>query len=917
MKNRLLIQSRFCRILFFVLFPVLLVTCEKPERVVKLTTLDAVTEDISYTSATLQGEILDLGTVNIEGYGIVISKNSMFLNPEPKGFTTPPDKGVFEVSFSNLDKNNLYYFKAYVTVDGKPVYAEVIKQFTTMESGLPVVTTGSITNITRTSASASGEVTGDNGEAVTKRGLCWGISNNPVLTSCVDTTVNGSETGIFIGSMTLLSPLTQYYVRAYAINSKGTAYGSSVAFTTYDLPVVITTEPNIITNTGATSGGNVTGEGGSPVTFRGICWSDSPLPTDALTTKTIQSGGTGSFVSTITGLAPGQLCYVRAYANNLFGTSYGAQFQFRTTKPPSCITEQATDLTISSAKLNGMVNPNYFLTTAWFEYGTSTSYGTAAAANPEIVSGETDSPVSATISELSQGYVYHYRLAGQNSGGTTYGEDQIFTTLKLPSATASAASNIKALSASLNGIVNANNSSTEVRFQFGETESYELGVYGGTPFTVTGNTAASITGSPAGLNEGTTYHYRIWAESEAGITYSNDISFTTMLFPLAFVGEATSVSTTFALLNGTVNANNSSTTVIFEYGTSTSYGQTATAAQSPVTGSSVTAVNAGLTTLSQGTTYHFRIRAESSAGTIYSSDKTFITAAPPSASTAAPTSYSTTGITLNGKANANGTSTAVTFEYGETTSYGLSSNASPSPITGYDLTDVTAALTGLTANTTYHYRVNAVNSWGTTTGTDMAFTTDPVTVSDIEGNVYNVIRIGNQLWMKENLKTTKFNDNTDIQFIEDSPTWASMTSHAYCWPGNDPTKKDVYGGLYNYYTVSTGKICPSGWKVPSDNDFITLRDYLGGNNVAGGKLKEAGLVHWQSPNLGATNESGFTALPAGYRNYENALFVNFGQYAHWYASNSLDFMVNHYTTTAEIMNSGHYVLGFSIRCTKE
>jgi uncharacterized protein (TIGR02145 family) len=156
------------------------------------------------------------------------------------------------------------------------------------------------------------------------------------------------------------------------------------------------------------------------------------------------------------------------------------------------------------------------------------------------------------------------------------------------------------------------------------------------------------------------------------------------------------------------------------------------------------------------------------------------------------------------------------------------------------------------------------------------------TISDIEGNVYHTITIGTQEWMVENLKTTKFNDGTSIPLITDNTTWSNLSTDGYCWYNNDAaTYKNTYGALYNWYAVNTGKLAPTGWHVPTDAEWATLINYLGGESVAGGKLKETGTTHWRSPNTGATNESGFTALPGGGRNYYGIFDVIYNNGGWW------------------------------------
>ncbi|HNW88911.1 MAG TPA: fibrobacter succinogenes major paralogous domain-containing protein [Bacteroidales bacterium] len=144
--------------------------------------------------------------------------------------------------------------------------------------------------------------------------------------------------------------------------------------------------------------------------------------------------------------------------------------------------------------------------------------------------------------------------------------------------------------------------------------------------------------------------------------------------------------------------------------------------------------------------------------------------------------------------------------------------------------------------------------------------TQAQTVTDIDGNVYNIVNIGTQVWMAENLRVTKYKDGTAIPLVSNETSWAYLTSPGFCWYlNNDTTYGDIYGALYNWYAVNTAKLCPAGWHVPRDAEWTELANYLGGLSVAGGKLKETGTEHWASPNTGATNETYFTALPGGSR----------------------------------------------------
>jgi uncharacterized protein (TIGR02145 family) len=160
------------------------------------------------------------------------------------------------------------------------------------------------------------------------------------------------------------------------------------------------------------------------------------------------------------------------------------------------------------------------------------------------------------------------------------------------------------------------------------------------------------------------------------------------------------------------------------------------------------------------------------------------------------------------------------------------------------------------------------------------------TATDIDGNVYNTVKIGDQCWLKENLKTTHYANGDAIPNVTDNTQWINLTTGAYCNYCNNATIAETYGHLYNLYAVAdTRNICPVGWKIPSvGGEWEVLTNYLGGKDIAGGKLKEAGTAHWTSPNAGATNESGFTALPGGSRNCGTGFFNNLNSYGFWYAS---------------------------------
>jgi uncharacterized protein (TIGR02145 family) len=142
---------------------------------------------------------------------------------------------------------------------------------------------------------------------------------------------------------------------------------------------------------------------------------------------------------------------------------------------------------------------------------------------------------------------------------------------------------------------------------------------------------------------------------------------------------------------------------------------------------------------------------------------------------------------------------------------------------------------------------------------------------DIDGNFYSTVQIGNQLWMSENLKTTRYNNGDEIPTGLTDGEWQNTTSGALAVYDDNESNADIYGRLYNWYAVVDSRgVCPENFHVPTDEEYTQLTIYLGGSEVAGGKMKEAGLEHWNSPNTGATNESGFSGFSGGYRNTSGA-----------------------------------------------
>jgi len=296
-------------------------------------------------------------------------------------------------------------------------------------------------------------------------------------------------------------------------------------------------------------------------------------------------------------------------------------------------------------------------------------------------------------------------------------------------------------------------------------------------------------------------------------------------------------------------------------------------------GNGSTAFTSNLVGLTAGTTYYVRAYATNSVGTAYGNELSF----PTNEVTAAV--VTTTEVTTVTSVSAIAGGNITDAGGGNITARGICWGTSANPtIAGNKTTSgtgpgiFTGTLTGLTNGTTYYYRAYATNDNGTTYGQEFHFIT-PVT--DVEGNIYKTVIIGAEVWMAENLKVTKFNDNTDITLASVAAEWIALTGPGFCWYNNDPDfNKPVYGALYNWYAANSNNICPTGWHVATDEEYNALEVSLGlaqaDVNIWGWRGTDHGskmknTAGWNAGENG-TNTSGFSALPGGYRFHNDGLF---------------------------------------------
>ncbi len=487
---------------------------------------------------------------------------------------------------------------------------------------LPIISTTAAGSITQNTASSGGNVSADGGASVTAYGVCWNTSTNPTISNAK--TNEGSGLGTFASSLTGLSVATQYYYRAYATNSVGTAYGPQATFTTLpNVPTVsATTAASTIGDTTATSGGTISSNGSGTITAEGVCYATTTSPTISNgLAAAVSIAQSGAFTANLTGLTPGTFYYLRAYATNAGGTTYGAQVTFTTLTIPTVTSAATSSVTSTTASSGGTLSANGGTTIAANGICWSTTSGPTVALSTKTSNTVGSSWISA-MTGLTPGTTYYVRAYATNSVGTGYGTESSFTSLAMPTLTTTATSAIAATSATSGGTITATGGATVTA----------AGVCWGTSSApTTGNSTAAgsansgtFTASLTGLTPGTLYYVRAYATNSVGTTYGAEVSFTALpVVPTLSTTVLSSITATSATSGGSISATGGAS--ITANGLCWSTSTSPTIADTKTTDGLVQAgsFTSSLTGLTEGLVYYVRAYATNAAGTAYGSELSF------------------------------------------------------------------------------------------------------------------------------------------------------------------------------------------------------------------------------------------------------------------------------------------------------
>jgi len=536
-------------VIFFIAY---LVGCEKEDFLKKPEVKTINVDNFATSSIVVTGEILNPDDFKIKTYGFCWSESE---NPEISdnviklGIDTL--KGIYSSLIDGLKSGSKYYIRAYAKNEAGIGYGEVIN-FTT-KNGSIVISTSEVTEITDTSATCEGIISDDGGLEIIERGICWNKDGQPTIDD--STSISNEITNFYSCDLRNLNYGTIYYVKAYTKNEIGIYYGDEISFRTDTLPIVISSVIENISVNSATVGGNVTSDGGASVTERGVYYGTSSSP-EATGTKLIIGSGTGTFTADLTGLSSSTTYYVRAYAKNSIGISYGNESNFNTTNSdsdlPTVTTSSVTEILDISATVGGNVisdgGSDILDRGIWIDTST----------NPEISGvkisiGIGTGNFSKNMDNLTAGTIYYIKAYATNSSGTSYGEEISFTTLDKPSIQTITPSSVTVNSAESGGTI-ADDGGAEITSR-GVCWNTSSNPTTSNFLTSNGSGTGSFISSLTNLNSNTTYYIRAYATNIIGTAYGNEESFTTdegVTIPNVETSIITDITETSATVGGNV-----------------------------------------------------------------------------------------------------------------------------------------------------------------------------------------------------------------------------------------------------------------------------------------------------------------------------------------------------------------------------
>ena len=635
-------------------------------------------------------------------------------------------------SLSALSAKSTYHFRIVAkNVGGESKGAD--ETFKTLKTTLeaPTVKTEKATEVGQTTAKLNASVNPNGGE-VTECKLEYGpTASYGESKPCTPSPGSESSPVAVSASLSGLNANSTYHFRVVAKNAGGESKGADETLKTLPkAPTVKTEKATEIGQTTAKLNASVNPNGGEvteckleygPTASYGESKPCTPSPGSESSPVAVSAS--------LSGLNANSTYHFRVVAKNAGGESKGADETLKTLpKAPTVKTEKATEVGQTTAKLNASVNPNGGeVTECKLEYGPTASYGESKPCTPSPGSESSPVAVSASLSGLNANSTYHFRVVAKNAGGESKGADETLKTLpKAPTVKTEKASEIGQTTAKLNASVNPNGGEvTECKLEYGPTASYGESKPC-TPSPGSESSPVAVSASLSGLNANSTYHFRVVAKNAGGESKGADETLTTTsVAPTVKTEKATEVGQTTAKLNASVNPNGGEVTSCkFEYMTAKHYefygyfdAPSVPCSSLPGSGSGAVSVSVNVSELIANTTYHFRIVATNAAGESEGADETFKTLPyPPGAEAERATEITQTSAQLNGFVGPEGAETVCRFEYGTSPAYGSSKPCAPPPGSGEDVVAVSAAVSELSANTTYYFRIVAENAGGKNEG---------------------------------------------------------------------------------------------------------------------------------------------------------------------------------------------------------